>query len=244
MSQPFYDTKNRIQTFVPGVQSQVYPDSPEGLVFPKDPGIPRTLAPTQYNRFAPRLGIAYSPGATEGTIAKLTGGPGRTSIRVGSGLYYTAIEDVTLFNEVGDAPFGLFWVSPSPIYIEEPYKRRVGQQDPAGNRFPFTIPPPGATGIWSKYLPLAYTPGYNVQKQIAVLNSVQSGGGTRASEEFPVLHRVCGLARTTSAYHCRVEPRESRAMSCDSSTGLRSHLGRPNLRFGWREFGSELDPIP
>jgi hypothetical protein len=115
VSQPFYDTKDRIQTFVPGVQSKVYPDSPTGLVFPKDPGIPRTLAPTQYTRFAPRLGIAYSPGATDGTIAKLTGGPGKTSIRVGSGIYYTAIEDVTLFNEVGDAPFGLFWVSPSPV---------------------------------------------------------------------------------------------------------------------------------
>ena len=30
-------------------------------------------------------------------------------------MYYTAIEDVTLFNEVGDAPFGLFWVSPVPV---------------------------------------------------------------------------------------------------------------------------------
>jgi len=166
VSQPFYDTKDRIQTFVPGVQSTVYPDSPTGLVFPKDPGIPRTLAPTQYTRFAPRLGIAYSPGATDGTVAKLTGGPGKTSIRVGSGIYYTAIEDVTLFNEVGDAPFGLFWVSPSPVYIEEPYKRRVGQQDPSGNRFPFTIPPAGATGIWAKYLPLAYTPGYKTTNKL------------------------------------------------------------------------------
>ena len=32
VSQPFYDTKNRIQTFVPGVQSKVYPDSPTGFV--------------------------------------------------------------------------------------------------------------------------------------------------------------------------------------------------------------------
>jgi TonB dependent receptor len=160
VSQPFYDTQNRIQTYVGGVQSQVYPDSPKGLVFPKDPGIPRTLAPTQYDRFAPRLGIAYSPGTTEGTIAKLTGGPGKTSIRVGAGMYYTAIEDITLFNEVGDPPFGLFWVSPSPVYMEEPYKRRVGQPDPVGNRFPFTIPPAGATGIWAKYLPLAAVPGF------------------------------------------------------------------------------------
>jgi hypothetical protein len=166
VSQPFYDTKDRIQTFVPGVQSKIYPDSPTGLVFPKDPGIPRTLAPTQYTRFAPRLGIAYSPGATDGTMAKLTGGPGKTSVRVGSGIYYTAIEDVTLFNEVGDAPFGLFWVSPQPVYIEEPYKRRVGQQDPEGNRFPFTIPPAGATGIWAKYLPLSYTPGYKTTNKL------------------------------------------------------------------------------
>ena len=39
VSQPFYDTKDRIQTFVPGVQSTVYPDSPTGFVFPKDPGM-------------------------------------------------------------------------------------------------------------------------------------------------------------------------------------------------------------
>ena len=165
-SQPFYDTKDRIQTFVPGVQSKIYPDSPTGFVFPGDPGVPRTLAPTQYNRFAPRLGIAYSPSATEGLAAKIFGGPGKTSIRVGGGLYYTAIEDVTLFNEVGDAPFGLFWISPSPVYLEEPYKRRVGQQDPVGNRFPFTIPPAGATGIWAKYLPIAYSPGYNIHNKL------------------------------------------------------------------------------
>src|SRR5262249_49624340 len=160
VSQPFYDTQDRIQTFVPGVQSKIYPDSPTGFLFPGDKGIPRTLAPTQYNRFAPRLGIAYSPGMTEGIARKIFGGPGKTSIRVGGGLYYTAIEDVTLFNEVGDAPFGLFWVSPSPVSLEERYKRRMGQQDPVGNRFPFTIPPAGATGIWATYLPIAGSPVY------------------------------------------------------------------------------------
>src|SRR5207237_2004215 len=127
-----------------------------------DPGVPRTLAPTQYDRFAPRLGIAYSPGATEGWAAKLFGGPGKTSITAGGGIYYTAIEDVRLFNEVGDAPFGLFWVSPSPLYLEEPYKRRVGQQDPVASRFPFTIPPAGARGICATSLLIAYSPGYYV----------------------------------------------------------------------------------
>jgi len=160
VSQPFYDTKDRIQNFVPGVQSKIYPDSPTGFVFPHDAGVPRTLAPTQYDRFGPRLGIAYSPSATEGLAAKFFGGPGKTSIRVGGGIYYTAIEDVTLFNEVGDAPFGLFWVSPVPVYQDQPYKRRNDPPDPVGNRFPFTIPPAGATGIWAKYLPIAFSPTY------------------------------------------------------------------------------------
>ena len=31
VSQPFYDTQDRIQTFVPGVQSNIYPDSPGAL---------------------------------------------------------------------------------------------------------------------------------------------------------------------------------------------------------------------
>ena len=165
-SQPFYDTKNRIQTFVPGVQSKIYPDSPTGFVFPGDPGVPRTLAPTQYDRFAPRLGVAYSPGATEGLLARIFGGPGKTSIRVGGGLYYTAIEDVTLFNEVGDAPFGLFWVSPVPVYQDEPYKNRSDPPSPQGNRFPFTIPAAGATGIWAKYMPIAFSPTYKTTNKL------------------------------------------------------------------------------
>lgn len=163
-SQPFYDTKNRIQTFVPGKQSKIYPDAPEGFEFPGDPGIPRTLAPTQYNRFAPRLGVAYSPDATGGVLGKVFGGPGKTSIRVGGGFYYTAIEDLTLFNEVGDPPFGLFYVSPVPVYLEQPYQSRTGA-DP-GQRFPFTIPAPGATGIWGQYLPISTAPTYRVNNKL------------------------------------------------------------------------------
>jgi hypothetical protein len=164
VSQPFYDTKNRIQTFSPGRQSKVYPDSPEGFVFPGDPGVPRTLAPTQYNRFAPRLGIAYSPSAREGLLGKIFGGPGKTSIRAGGGLYYTAIEDLTLFNEVGDPPFGLFYVSPVPVYLEQPYQSRTGA-DP-GQRFPFTIPAPGATGIWGTYLPISTAPTFRLDNKL------------------------------------------------------------------------------
>ena len=148
------------------MQSTIYPDSPEGFLFPGDAGIPKTLAPTQYDRFAPRVGLAYSPSTTDGLAGKVFGGPGKTSIRLGGGLFYTAIEDVTLFNEVGDAPFGLFWVSPVPVYLEEPYKRRIDPPDPVGNRFPFTIPPPGATGIWPVYMPVSGSPAYKSDNKL------------------------------------------------------------------------------
>jgi hypothetical protein len=157
-SQPFYDTRGKIEAFVPGLQSTVYPDAPTGWVFPGDPGIPKTLAPTDWNNFGPRVGFAYSPGFSDGLLGKLFGGPGKTSLRGAFGIYYTAIEDATLFYEVGDAPFGLFWYSPTEVYLEEPYKDRRRGNDP-GQRFPFTIPPPGATGIWAKYLPMSSAPG-------------------------------------------------------------------------------------
>jgi len=35
VSQPWYDTKNRLQAFVPGLQSKRYPDSPLGSLLSK-----------------------------------------------------------------------------------------------------------------------------------------------------------------------------------------------------------------
>jgi hypothetical protein len=139
ISLPWYDTQNKIETIVPGEQSVVFPDAPKGWVVPGDPGIPRTLAPTKYNNFSPRVGIAYSPNASSGLIAKLTGGPGKSSIRAGFGLFYTAIEDLTQFQEVGDPPYGLFWVSPTPSFFESPFMERGSGS--ATQRFPFSPPP-------------------------------------------------------------------------------------------------------
>ncbi|PYQ94649.1 MAG: TonB-dependent receptor, partial [Acidobacteria bacterium] len=74
---PFWwDTENKIQTIVPGLQSTVYPGAPRGWVFPGDPGIPKTLAPTHYDNFAPRVGFAYSPDVKGGPLGALVGGAG------------------------------------------------------------------------------------------------------------------------------------------------------------------------
>ncbi|HEV2698880.1 MAG TPA: carboxypeptidase regulatory-like domain-containing protein, partial [Terriglobales bacterium] len=87
VSMPWYDTQGKIQTWVKGEQSTVFPNSPTGLVYPGDPGIPKTLAPTRFNDFAPRIGLAYSPSFSDGILGKVFGGPGKTSIRASYGIY-------------------------------------------------------------------------------------------------------------------------------------------------------------
>src|SRR5215813_954189 len=170
VSMPWYDTQGKIQAWVPGLQSQVFPLSPQGLVFPGDPGIPKTLAPTKYNNFGPRLGLAYSPGFSDGMLGKIFGGPGKTSIRAAFGIYYTSIEDLNLFYEVADAPFGLYWTSPVSVLFEEPFRIRTSGQ-PLDQRFPFTAPVPGApsnqTLDFSVYEPMNFFPGYNTHNKLS-----------------------------------------------------------------------------
>ena len=135
VSMPWYDTQGKIQTFNPGQQSTVFPLAPNGLVFPGDPGIPKTLAPPTYNNFGPRIGLAYSPGFSDGVLARVFGGPGKTSIRASFGMYYTSIEDLNLFYEVADAPFGLYWTTPVPVMFDEPFRIRTTGQS-LGPAFP------------------------------------------------------------------------------------------------------------
>ena len=54
---------------------------------PKDQG-GRDLYPFHKKDFSPRISVAYSPQVSDGWLAKLTGGPGKTSIRAGWGMYY------------------------------------------------------------------------------------------------------------------------------------------------------------
>lgn len=168
-SQPWYDTQDKIVALVAGQQSTQYPTAPRGLVYPGDAGVARTLAPTRYGNFAPRLGIAYSPSASGGTLRKILGEPGRTSIRIGSGLFYTAVQDQTLFWILGTAPFGEYWGSSAPPLFEEPFRSRATGES-QGQKFPFVIPAPGSPAAknfdFSPYLPLVSTLGYDIHNKL------------------------------------------------------------------------------
>ncbi|HYM74761.1 MAG TPA: TonB-dependent receptor [Candidatus Dormibacteraeota bacterium] len=161
-SMPWYDTQNKTETIIPGQQSVVFPGAPAGWVLPGDPGVPRTLAPTQWHNFSPRVGLAYSPSASSGMLGKLLGGPGKTSIRIGGGLYYTSVEDLSQFLEVGDPPYGLYYGSAQPPLLESPYiVRSTGTS--VGLRFPFPFPPtnvsaknPDTTFPWAQVEPISF----------------------------------------------------------------------------------------
>jgi hypothetical protein len=168
-SMPWYDTQGKIETIVPGLQSTQFPTAPLGWVVPGDPGIPSTLAPTRYKNFGPRLGLAYSPGFKDGVMGKIFGGQGKSSIRASYGMYYTSIEDLNLFYEVGDAPFGLYWVSPNPVMFDQPFLTRADGSSQV-QRFPFTFPRPGdpanKTLDYSRYLPISFSPGYDIHNRL------------------------------------------------------------------------------
>ena len=105
LNTPLADKAQHVETFRPGQSSTVFPcggpntdctsQSAVGLVVPGDPGIPPGMTQTYYKAFAPRIGIAWSPGSS-----------GKTSIRAGWGLFYNPIEQLVLAQFGAEPPFG------------------------------------------------------------------------------------------------------------------------------------------
>jgi carboxypeptidase family protein len=131
LNSPLTDVGKKVQTFVPGQNSTIYPCQlsansianfqsfgvanpdcvntgvlPTGLVVPGDKGIPGGLTHTYYKSFAPRIGMAWSPGATDGVWGKIFGGPGKSSVRAGFGIFYNPVEQLVLEQFSAEPPFG------------------------------------------------------------------------------------------------------------------------------------------
>jgi Carboxypeptidase regulatory-like domain len=114
---PPTDIAGHVETFRPGQNSTVYPCGlsaqgeselgatssscaaagvqPTGLVVPGDPGVPAGMTSTYYHGFAPRAGLAWSPGKS-----------GKTSIRTGWGIFYNPIEELVMAQFGAEPPFG------------------------------------------------------------------------------------------------------------------------------------------
>ncbi len=128
--EPNTEIRNRLNTFVPGVQSEVYPDAPAGILFPGDPGIAAGLAPNYYKALMPRVGFAWDPTGT-----------GVWSIRSAYGIFYDPFSNginIAANPSVSAAPWAQFDQYTGNINLANPF---LGQPAPVAGTFahPSTI---------------------------------------------------------------------------------------------------------
>jgi hypothetical protein len=178
LNTPQADAGNRVQEFRPGQATTVYPCQlsasdplaatfgstncsptgpgasvfPLGLVFPGDAGVPSGLTNTYLRAFAPRLGLAWSPNATSGWLSALSGGPGKSSIRVGWGMFYDADEELIFASFAAQPPFGGSTFISNPLF-NTPFLSQNGIVTP--NPFNgFETPSPGSPIDFARFRPI------------------------------------------------------------------------------------------
>ncbi len=98
----WFEPHGQAATFIPGYQSQVFPNATGGLAFPGDKGVLPSLVPTDFNGIAPRVGFAYD-----------VSGTGKFLVRGGFGVFFDA-------------------VNANVIGVGEPYHFQVNQIIPDG----------------------------------------------------------------------------------------------------------------
>lgn len=169
---PWSEKYNQISTFLAGAQSDVFPGAPAGILYPGDPGVPDTLAPIGELNFAPRVGVAWTPQALQGSLmGELLGAPGATSIRASFGNFYTAIDALSIGVLAANAPYGTTYTSPAPPMFATPFVTAANGES-FGQPFPYTFAPlnssrshPDGSFDWSGFEPISGIPGYDMRNR-------------------------------------------------------------------------------
>jgi hypothetical protein len=147
---PYTDLRDRVVSYRPGVQSQIFPTAPIGLVFPDDPGVARATYGSDWNDFSPRFGFSWDVFRN-----------GKLSLRGGFGVLYDApFEEILFGASLLSPPYN---ISPSTIatFYANPWLGSL--INPSRQPFPYQRPQPGDTVDFSALTPLNFNflePGF------------------------------------------------------------------------------------
>jgi Carboxypeptidase regulatory-like domain len=150
---PIVDTSygnHAMAAFYPGQQSTLFPNAPLGYVFNGDQGVHPSGTTHPFKYWGPRFGFAYSP-----DWGWITGGPGKTSIRGGYGIYYNRSEEEIQLQFLGMPPFTISSSGAAHPGLGSPYTD-VSTGTPVSNPFPFNgvVPRDVQFTAAAGYLPL------------------------------------------------------------------------------------------
>ena len=133
---PWEEKFNQLQTLVKGEQSQVFPGAPQGLVFPGDPGVPRSLAAGAQRLCSPRLAWPGLPSSSapwlRQTDRRRRGKPASASATACS---TPRTKGLSAGIMSANPPYGYTYTSAAPPLFESPFTVAATGAD-AGQRFP------------------------------------------------------------------------------------------------------------
>jgi len=200
-------------------------NAPPGLLYPGDPGCNSYGGSTvKYDHVAPRLGLAWSPGAGP---SQLIGTPGehKLSIRAGFGVYYNRDQEEGSLQNLESPPFSFSDFIGSP-----------GFAAPFGgsNPYPFVAPAVGATLDWPSYAPLeinsisnkysvpyVYNFNFNIQRELPANIVLQVGYVGSLGHKLVIVYE--GDPITPAGHAACVADTNG----CDAQTQIFTHYSYP-----------------
>ena len=199
---------------------------------------------TSFTNFSPRIAVAFSPQARDGFLAKLSGGPGKTSIRAGAGLFYN-IFGMGMVQMLDRNAFGLSSSLTQNTFQLTNAPRFSGLSDiPAAGLLP---PPSGGpstppnSGAWSQGIDSSVQAPYSINPTVFV--SRELGGGFIAEVGYVGrLGRRLLTNDTAAAQYVNFRDPTSGEYLIDALRGLEMQIrdGRPVSAIGPVAFWENL----